>query len=74
MTFVLRVFHSGRDDRSTVMVSEFHVAPVDLGLVSGVPDDAGLEIIRDQKPWYSVKVFVRMYMSEKPVLGLHVVT
>jgi len=71
---VLRVLHSGWDNRSIVMLSQFLVTPVENCFIPGIFRNTGLQIIRDQQPGHTAEVAVGMGMTKKPVFQLHVVT
>ena len=62
-TFVLRVFHPGRDDCRIVVFSDFVITFVDERFIPCVAGHSGLEIVWDEQPGNPAKIGIRMHMT-----------
>ena len=66
------MIHPCGDYSRSIIVSHFLIAAVHYCFISGVFNDSGLEIIRDQESWDTFKIFICVHMCDEPVLRLHI--
>ena len=66
------MFHTCRDYGSIVILRQFLITAIQYRLVTIVFGHTGLEVVRNQKPRYTVEVFVCVDMTVQPVLQPHV--